>query len=61
MINFTRVTERFLKQLLQGIEDGLTAARDGGDGGGGTGVMDIESTAAAAASTGATTGAEASQ
>ena len=70
VINFTRVTERFMGHLLQGIEDGLTASGDGGDGGGadgGTGTMEVDMKAfdaagsAAAASTGTTTGAEAAR
>eukprot|EP00937_MAST-01D_sp_MAST-1D-sp2_P005190 g5190.t1 len=36
VINFTRVTERFLAQLLRGIEEGLTAPRDGDGGTGGS-------------------------
>lgn len=46
VVNFTRVTHNFLEQLLEGVEEGLTAAGDlttlgagaaGGGGGGGSG------------------------
>ena len=69
VINFTRVTERFMGHLLQGIEDGLTGSCDGGGGGGdgGTGTMEVDmktfdaAASTAAASTGTTTGAEAAR
>jgi ariadne-1 len=57
VINYTRVTERFMKQLLQGIEDGLTEQHkqggahleDGGAAGGAVPMVEEGGSAAAAA------------
>ncbi len=51
VVNFTRVTLQFLRNLIDGLDEGLTTSVVGGGGGGGGGVGGVSASSSSAVAT----------